>query len=124
LATRLKNNIRQLREERKWSRRELVEKVGGTQQWLYLLEAGEIRLMPKHIAAFCNVFGVTPDALAAPAKTGKKKGEVPAAYVDIVAEAVIDAAVAKAQLDGKKAQALRQQLRYSAMKAKQGIKLA
>lgn len=80
-----------------------------------------MRLMPKHIPTFCAVFGVQPADLGV--KAGPAKRGVPADYVDVVSEAVIDAAVVRSALEGKKAQALRQQLRYAASKAKAGIGL-
>ncbi len=111
-----KNSIRQLREERGWSRNDLAERVGGSAQWIYLLEAGSIRLMPKHVPIFCAIFGVKPAELGF--KRPKSEPDVPASYLDMMAETVVEAAVAKSGLTGKQAQALRQQLRYAAAKAK------
>jgi len=110
------NNIRKLREARGWSRRELVARIGCTQQWLYLLERGEIRMMPKHVSALCTAFGVTPAALTGAKPTAGEQ-------IDIVAEAVISVAVAKSGKTGKTAQALRQQLRHAAQGAKASIRM-
>ena len=114
------NPIRILREERSWSRRELAKKVKISEQNLYLLEAGRVKLMPKHVPAFCAAFSVKPDALVAKAR-GRQARPVPANYIDFIAEAVIEASVKQSGQTGAAAHALRQKLRYAAARAKEDI---
>lgn len=116
------NHIRALREERNWSRRELAAKVKISEQNIYLLEAGRVKLMPKHVAGFCAAFNVGPDRLMSKPR-GRQARAVPAGYIDFVAEAIIEAAVKQSKQTGAAAQALRQKLRYAAARAREGIGL-
>jgi transcriptional regulator with XRE-family HTH domain len=114
------NHIRSLREERKWSRRELARKVKISEQNLYLLESGRVKLMAKHVPGFCAAFNVKPDRLMSLGR-GRQARPVPACYIDFVSEALIESAVKQAEASGAAAQALRQKLRYAVARAKQGI---
>ena len=114
------NYIRALREERNWSRRELAKRGRISEQNIYLLESGRVKLMPKHVASFCAAFHVKPDQLV-PNRRGRQPKPVPVSYIDFVAEAVIEISVKHSKQTGVHAQALRQKLRYAAARAKEGI---
>src|SRR3546814_11880232 len=114
------NHIRALREERQWSRRELASKVKISEQNIYLLESGRVKLMPKHVASFCAAFNVKPDRLLAKSR-GRQPQPVPARYIDFISEAVIEASVKKSNPHGAAAQALRKKLSYAAAPAKAGL---
>src|SRR3546814_675526 len=97
------NHIRALREERQWSRRELASKVKISEQNIYLLESGRVKLMPKHVASFCAAFNVKPDRLLAKSR-GRQPQPVPASYIDFISEAVIEASVKQSKQTGAAAQ--------------------
>src|SRR3546814_19901735 len=75
------NHIRALREERQWSRRELASKVKISEQNIYVLESGRVKLMPKHVASFCAAFNVKPDRLLAKSRGRQPQPEIGRAHV-------------------------------------------
>jgi transcriptional regulator with XRE-family HTH domain len=111
--------IKALRLARGLTRKELAKTVGGTEQWLYLLEIDRVKLLPKRIPALCAALGVGPEEL-----TGEELGKidmVPASRVDIVAKAVIDAAVTRFDLTRSERNAFFQFLNLTARRAKADI---
>jgi transcriptional regulator with XRE-family HTH domain len=111
--------IKALRLARGLTRKDLAKTVGGTDQWLYLLEIDRVKLLPKRIPALCAALSVGPEEL-----TGEELGKidmVPASRVDIVAKAVIDAAVTRFDLTRSERNAFFQFLNLTARRAKADI---
>jgi transcriptional regulator with XRE-family HTH domain len=111
--------IKALRLSRGLTRKELAKTVGGTEQWLYLLEIDRVKLLPKRIPALCSALTVGPEELTG--EQGAKVSLVPASRVDIVSKAVIDAAVTRFDLTRSERNAFFQFLNLTARRAKTDI---
>jgi transcriptional regulator with XRE-family HTH domain len=111
--------IKALRLSRGLTRKELAKTVGGTEQWLYLLEIDRVKLLPKRIPALCAALTVGPEELTG--ELGAKVPMVPASRVDIVSKAVIDAAVTRFDLTRSERNAFFQFLNLTARRAKTDI---
>jgi transcriptional regulator with XRE-family HTH domain len=111
--------IKALRLSRGLTRKELAKTVGGTEQWLYLLEIDRVKLLPKRIPALCAALTVGPEELTG--EQGAKVPMVPASRVDLVSKAVIDAAVTRFDLTRSERNAFFQFLNLTARRAKTDI---
>jgi hypothetical protein len=88
----LRRNVRRLREDRRWSYREMEERLAGSGRGIPLvelgwIEAGERRVEVDELVALAAIFGVTPmDLLEPPAECENCHGAPPKGFICIECE--------------------------------------
>ncbi len=63
-ASQPKKTIRQLRQERAWSQRDVVERLGVHPKTVTSWERGRLLPWPRHQQALADLFGVSVEAIA------------------------------------------------------------